>query len=50
MLISELLSSFGVEMTDNVYELQIGCLMEDEDYELPNIKFYYKIQNAGRKC
>ena len=42
MMLSELLSSFGVVMINNIYELQIGCLMEDDDYELPNVKFHYK--------
>ena len=42
MSLSELLSSFGVIMTNNIYEIQIGCLMEDEDYDLPNVKFHYK--------
>ena len=45
MILSELLSSFGVIMTNNIYEIQIGCLMEDEDYDLPNIKFHYKKSN-----
>jgi len=42
MLLSELLSSFGVIMENNIFEIQVGSLMEDEDYDLPNIKFHYK--------
>ena len=45
MNLSELLSSFGVIMNNNIYEIQIGCLMEDEDYDLPNVKFHYKKTN-----
>lgn len=44
MCLSQLLSSFGIIMNKNIYEIQIGCLMEDEDYELPNLKFNYKIK------
>ena len=42
MCLSELLSSFGIIMNNNIYEIQIGSLMEEEDYELPNLKFHYK--------
>ena len=42
MKLTEILSSFEVDVKENVvYELQAASLMEDEDLELPNIKFYY---------
>ena len=32
-----------VNVKENVvYELQVACLIENEDLELPNIKFYYE--------
>jgi len=49
MKISKLLEEFDIGIENNIYEFQIGCLMEEEDYELPNIKFHYtkilKIEN-----
>ena len=45
MYLSELLSSFGVILDNNIYEIQIGCLLEDEDYDLPNLRFHYKVLN-----
>ena len=42
MKLSDLLLSFGVELEDNVYELQIASLLSDEDdIDFPNIKFHY---------
>ena len=45
MYLSELLSSFGVVLDNNIYEIQMSCLLEDDDYELPNLKFHYKMLN-----
>lgn len=42
MKLSEILTSFSVDVKQNViYELQAASLMEDDDLELPNIKFHY---------
>ena len=45
MYLSELLSSFGVVLDNSIYEIQMSCLLEDDDYELPNLKFHYKMLN-----
>ena len=42
--LSKILDEFDIGVSGNIYEFQIGCLMEDEDYELPNIKFHYNKQ------
>lgn len=43
MKLSELLSTFNVDIINNkIYELQISSLMDDDDVEFPNIKFYYR--------
>lgn len=39
MLLSELLKEFNIELNQKEYELQISSLMDEDDYELPNIKF-----------
>jgi ubiquitin-activating enzyme E1 len=44
MKLSQILDEFDIGVSGNIYEFQIGCLMEDEDYELPNIKFHYNKQ------
>ena len=44
MKLSKILDEFDIGVSGNIYEFQIGCLMEDEDYELPNIKFHYNKQ------
>ena len=40
MTILDILKTFKIPLNKSVYELQIDCLFEDEDYELPNVKFY----------
>ena len=45
MYLSELLSSFGVVLDNSIFEIQMSCLLEDDDYELPNLKFHYKMLN-----
>lgn len=42
MRLSELLESFGINIIhDTIYELQISSLFDDDDVDLPNIKFNY---------
>ena len=41
MNLSQILDEFDIGISGNIYEFQIGCLMEDEDYDLPNVKFHY---------
>ena len=42
MKLSELIASFDIDIKENViHELQVTSLMEDEDLELPNIKFTF---------
>jgi len=41
MKLSQLFDEFDIGISGNIYEFQIGCLMEDEDYDLPNVKFHY---------
>lgn len=38
--LSDLMKEFNIELDKKIYELQIEALMEDEDYDFPNIKFY----------
>lgn len=49
MKISEILKEFKIELNKDVYEFQIGCLMEDEEYELPNVKFYFSGLKVDKK-
>lgn len=43
MKLTEILASFDIDVNENdVHELQVASLMEDEDLELPNIKFCYE--------
>ena len=36
----ELFESFGVQLENKIYELQIDALMSDDDIDFPNVKFY----------
>ena len=43
MKLSDLLLSFGVELENKIYELQIASLLDEseEDIDFPNVKFHY---------
>ena len=41
MKLSELFESFGVQLENKIYELQIDALMSDDDIDFPNVKFHY---------
>jgi len=40
MKISKIIEYFDIELKDKIIEFQIDCLMEEEDYDLPNIKYF----------
>ncbi len=45
MKLSQILDEFDIGISGNIYEFQIDCLMEDEEYDLPNVKFHYSKKN-----
>ena len=43
MKVSEIITEFEFKITDTIIEFIVGCIMEEEEYDLPSVKYYIKI-------
>ena len=43
MKVSEIITEFEFKTTDTIIEFLVGCIMEEEEYDLPSVKYYLNI-------